>query len=1735
MHLPDGPTQRPAQLAASRARVTFFGVFKPRHSHTLRISMPASEDAPPSADICAQIDRLIDQERILDAHALLGKTDRWREWTDPQALLTTARLLNYCGNSHGSHRLVLRAQRLAPNSPDCAYRFALERFSRHGPFECLRWLDACGFVKDADPACERDADFLTLKARALYHFRDFDQAALLIDRALSAFPDRGWFWMEKADFLRAQDRYEEALECSGMALQFSPHRLWAVRTRADLLQLLRRDDEALALLETSVAATQSGSLAIGLASALEEQGLPEAVLTALDTAQNRLPLADPAHRQWIAARRCDALHRLGRNTEALAVAQQADPAKNAYFRRLVERLSAAEPAPRRIHLPVGFIRQHHMTCAPATISAIAGYWENPIDHLQLARDICYDGTPDHAERAWLEAHGWHVREFTVTWDAAVALLDRGCPFLIVTVGVGSGHMQAVIGYDLRLRTLLVRDPYQRAFAEWDADTVLKEQAPHGPRGVVMIPAAEQTRLADLVLPDTELHDQLYAFRRALFLHQREKAAEAAANINRLAPDHASTHRTHRDLSHYDSHPAAALPSVEALNRLFPDHINFQIELVDLFENLGRTHEAREKLEQLGGPKSYLALQRRRALNRLADARLAPSAGRTLRRILRFGPTDPENLRAYANFLWGRGDHGEATAIYRLAATAGDKNEHHWRAWFLACRHQRQENACLSMLRDRFQQWGRASARPARTLCDALDELDRSEAFFSTLQQALAWRPDDGELALYAALKLARHRRIAESNALIEKARGFCAPAAWARASAQLAEMTHDHPRALALWREAAALNPADSEAQDACIRFTRICEGRAAALAAIEKNCAASPNLFSLHRLHLEWLREEPAETALTAVNAYLERNPEDAWLLRERSHILRRLGRHADALNDARRATVIEPRSTASHCVLSRCLRDLHDHAQARASAQDGIRLDIDATHLFDDLLAACTTREEREAAVRFLEAELIRQVSWNGACLDYTRVARGTLEGEALLLSLRRIHAAQSVHWSTGSTVASCLDELGRTSEALPVAQENTRRFPLVPRVWLDLAALHRRANDLAAEIAALEETLRLNPAWSVASRRLSIAQEQQRQPAAAEQTLRRAIAVSPADALNHGWLADLLWRSGRTEEAISAIEEAVRCDPAYDWAWERLHQWSVSVHRESRALPAAEALATARAGETAGWLRLVRLRFQEEFTEANLAALDRASQADPLDTDVYDLRAELLVHHRRLHEAAASCAPAVYAGKIPFRLRGRAAWVKFSSGYTADAIAEMEKILAEVPEYTWGWSLLTEWFAAADRERDALKAAEKWAWLSPHDAVPLGWIGSLQRRDGERRKARETFTRALALHPEYAFAARELLELQLQEPDHAAAEKTIAHIQAHFSPAEHRRAVLQLLCAKRDYPAANATFQNLAGLPDATSYHLHNALEALIKAGQDKAARRILDAKIADPASHPDTPALWLQAQHERSVFLTALSFHRLRPAPQHETPLPSQYIERLAQKRARFHLLALRLLRRKQLREFTEAWGQLGYGLASLNLHRTTIHWLRDWRSRQKGVFPYMLSNLALCLFTVNRPRLATEVVRHALQLSPDGTYTKLTGWLALEAALAGRTADARETLRLAAPPANSTYNHALHSLASILADFQELPDTRERRKHLDDYLDKVESLRARYPGDFTDRALAHHLKRTRLALTRSSGSWVRNLRFKIQSPRAHTGQSLELGWRHLFFGFIALRLLFLFLD
>src|SRR5262249_39015622 len=298
----------------------------------------------------------------------------------------------------------------------------------------------------------------------------------------------------------------------------------------------------------------------------------DAAWEGLEETERLAPLRDKEMTQWLAARRSDAAYHLGRPADALAFARQV---KGKFYETLVRRLENP-PTPRRFALPVPFVRQHFETSARARLAAVCRFWSMPGDHLERAAAITYAGTPNHSERQWAEDHGWRTREFTVTWDSAVALLDRGVPFTLSTPEPNGSHLQTVVGYDAVRRTLLLRDPNERHQVEMLGDGLQERYRASGPRGMALVPAAEGDRLAGLDLPDAELYDLRHELDRALEAHRRDRAGKAYRSLQKKAAGHPITLWARRTLAAYDGDAAAELAAVEKLLLLFPDDLCLQL-------------------------------------------------------------------------------------------------------------------------------------------------------------------------------------------------------------------------------------------------------------------------------------------------------------------------------------------------------------------------------------------------------------------------------------------------------------------------------------------------------------------------------------------------------------------------------------------------------------------------------------------------------------------------------------------------------------------------------------------------------------------------------------------------------------------------------------------------------------------------------------------------------------------------------------------------------------------------------------------------------------------------------------------------------------------------------------------------------------------------------------------------------------------------------------------------------
>ena len=1618
----------------------------------------------------------------VQAHELARNVAPLEEWRGVEAQILAGRLAGNLGAERLGRWLHARAWRTDRTCAEAGYFRALDLAHYRGPYAAWRFLETQASFPGA--AQRVQADLLGLRARVAAQFRDFDRAEGLLAEAEKLGGTQAWLWCERAFCLQFQDAFEEALQAAQEALRVRPWFRPAVQFAAQLLQTAGKDQEALELLRGSLEHVESGAIACQLAVVEFELGMHRESVVSWERMRFLSPLFNEAMVKWWEGRMAEAHYHCGDFSRAAEHARNAGEKFDAEF---AERLSAPGAAKCRVHLEVGFVRQHHMTCAPATLSALSRYWGMAVDHAVLAEKICYDGTPDHVERHWAVENGYIAREFRVTWEAAVELLDRGVPFTLATVETTSAHLQAVIGYDAMRRTLLVRDPSLRIHQEFPVEPLLQRYAPYGPRGMALVPAGEADRLASVKLPDEEYYDVYHRLQRALHAHDRAGAEVLLAEMEQLNAEHRLTLFARRDLAFYDASPTRQLSCAEGLLARFPNSNNFRWSKLSALRELSRKSEYGEYLKEIAHAEDSDPLFWRELAKELSlEDRGRGSARRYALRALRWNPTEAESLVTFANLLWDQRKFSEATDLYRFASCMRDSVEGYARRWFVAARHLRQTDVALDWIRRRFKRLGQRSSVPASTLFQALDALDLTGEAFECLETAVSIRPEDGDLLLFAADANARHGRYDCADALLNSAEKHVARMAWLRTAAAIAAYRCDLNRSLALWSELIKAEPLMLDAQRAVTRLIAELDGRAAALIHIRAVCDRFPFHVLLHRLWIEWMNEESAKDAEEVIRRTLALDEADAWTRRELALTLARQRRFDEALAAADRALEIEPRNPNSHSVRAQVLLSAARFAEAREGAKETLRLAIDTSHAVPILINASESTEEKRAALAFIRDELVSQVVFGDGLLAYRDAAFPILEPAELLENLRQAHSARPDLWHTWSALVQQLLDMQQLEEALALANQATERFPLLPRLWYDLA-LVCKLKGREQEIAALERALQLSPGWSLPARALSSAHQRNGDFAGARHVLENAIASTPLDALNHGCLAEVLWLAVEKEAAIARVEQAIRIEPGYDWGWDALREWSQQMGIANRAEALARELTRERPGEARSWLRLAQ-SLPADRLEERLAALDRAVTLDPRYVDALDGRAILLAEANRFDEAFATCASPATGEALPVILQGRAAWIHARRGDLVTAVKTMRTVVEKSPDYYWGWSSLADWLAALERYSEALQAAKTMARLAPRRAAPLSYIADLQARLGNEREACDTLRRAFELDPREEYAGRALFDRQLKSGSLAEAEKTLLTLEQHQPGGRTRAARIRLLCRRKEKATALGELRSICFLPEREGPVIALAAGAFGEAGWAREAERVFHESLDAEGVNPEVGAQWVAHFTKRGSWGHRNRLYRLDPSSPLGRRARVGYLGAIgAQGRTRY---MENLLTRDgaSLREDVQCWGKVGYVYTTKGMFKQAVSWGADW-SKRTDAEPWMLINLALALRSTGKPGEALVVNRAALELHGDHTTPHHALWVALEESIAGEFGTARARLATVPTQGLGAFHQAAHALATALISVQSAAPE-ERRAVYDQH--KTLLRQSSLHGAFADVAMRPVAKRAVFALAKLAG-------------------------------------------
>lgn len=1562
-------------------------------------------------DVFDEVKRLADSGNSYSALPLL---DALAGETRVEAQTLRSRVVRHLGNDRRAKAIDLLVWRAHPHHPEAMVAYLRGFSERRGLYRAWQWAKSIRFPEDAPADCA--ADWHALRASMAVALRDADTAERLFAQARSLVPDDPWIRVQQAYGLAGLDRYDEAIDVAREAMSLAADYRAAVQALAHFLSLKARDEEAIGLLEQASLRMRSADVEMQLAGFLTEQSRFDDAARALQRAREFSPLADTQRRRWLDQQSATNLLARGRFEEAIPLCKKlGDPFHVGIAERLEPIIRGAAARPRRVLLDVEFVRQHHMTCSPATLAALSHYWGREAEHVEIAEQICYNGTPTSSERAWAERNGFVAKEFTVNWEVATRLVDAGLPFALTTRFTNSGHTQAVVGYDEARRTLLIRDPTHRVHAEFSANELFESLRANGPRGMVVLPPGQVHRLEGIALPDADRWNDHYAVVAALDQHDRDAANEVAQRQQQTDPDHWLTLWSLRSLAAYDGDGAQSVALTQRLIEQFGERPELLWQLQQAMGQAATRPEMLKVCEHAVRRYPYdFALRAQLAFVCLDDVRESKRAETHLTFALRVNPVDAPNWRAMADVLWQSGERREALEHYRIASCLGETTEDMAAAYSAACRLLGESGRAIEWLRRREARLGGKSSAPAMTCFKELELLERAPEAFELIEQARLRRPEDDVLRLFCAQKYLQYGALEKAHAALSEAAGRVRHVDRLRVEALFARHEGRLGDAWFSIARACEQEPVRVDLQTLAVDILSQREGRSAALDYLRDVCAKHRTLIGMHALLLRSLPTDALHERETVLRHVLSLNERNAYMWRELADNLCRQQRLPEAWEAANRSLEQAPQDASTHSVLASLHFAANEIEAGQARCRDALRCSIEQAYAFNMLVRSCTSHEGRLEALEYIEAQLREQVVRGDAPLLFQTVAKFAYSPDELESRLRALRDERPELWQTWLALVLQLIDTGKLEAGRQLIDEALERFSLTPRLHYERARVAAIQGRSADALDAVRRTLQLSPAWSMAIQLyVDLALNDPALLESALALLDSPLSRSDESADCQALRARVLWQMNERERALATIESALLQWPRHAQAWRLQGAYARAQREPDRIRRFAQQVLERHPYDIESRIRLAETA--RSLADA-LSELDRAAQIEPMNQTVYIARLDALLRHRAFDEAMKAVEDAPWGAHTPTSIRRYRPRILWQSGQSDEAIASMRALLQQESADSSLWQELVDWLNATPQVDDYMAAARELVRLAPGLAIAHGHMGHAYRKKGETELAIQSLRTAMELDADYAFAPFALTDLLL-DTDWREAEPVLRVLRARFPGAPVALREIRYALASENLSTLDEALAEIVRVPIEQSDLFAEAAKRL-KKGEGK--RKLIDAiRTAFEAGRAGEAAIshWIEKEIDLS---NPEETDNLSPYMDGESD-PNDHFKialvRCAAREGRGGLVWIVVERYSQaLRANLRGWAQASYALVTCGQYARAVEWLHDWR--RDDAPSWALDNLSLAMRELDMLDAAHEVALASHAKMPTGPQALI--FLAADAALADDLDALRRYLALLRP-------------------------------------------------------------------------------------------------------------------
>jgi tetratricopeptide (TPR) repeat protein len=1520
-------------------------------------------------------------------------------WPTAELELLRARTLSNLGNDRASNALIWHLWRKNPTLPGLSPLIA-SLYRQSKPLIALKMLPI--IEQNANPNVTDIASLRAEKAETLIRFRDFAAAEECLSDLASWGND--WHWISLATVKYAQDDYAQALDILSQILERNPGFRPAILFKANILQLQDDLTQAIATLLDVWKNSQSFWVGRALCSLFIESQQYTDAYECLERLKTLPAFSSKDSERILRSLQADLLCAEQRYDEALDYIEQ----KSFYGKTVVDTIKRNASGKAKKVLDVPFVRQANMTCAPASITAVAAYWGSVVAQADVIEAICYGGTQAIDERRWAEENGWYVQEFQLNYSLAKNLIDLGIPVLLATVEPGSAHLQVLVGYDETMGTYLLRDPYHRRLQQMLVDASHEYYAASGPRAMVMAPLSYSEKIKSLNLTCSTLYDCLYQINCALKKNLRELAIEQLATARHLDEHHRLTIICERAVAIYDGDDARILATTEKLLALFPQDVNFQLSKVSSLYSLGSSKQMLDYLRPIAEQASSHFLLRSRLADHLRnDHRELARVELLYKNLLKASPIYTENLYSYAGVLWDKANYIESYQLYRFATCLEDTNERYAESFFKAARYHKETDKGLDFLRDRFFRFGKKSSGAAISLFNALDSLELTHEGLAVLDQAIDMRPEDGWLMTFTARKLLNQHQAARAMELVERAKPLVSEVRYNELVSEIFELKLQPDLAIQCLEKILQLEPLNTKANRSIMRLLIESGDRVKANDFIAQQLKKYPENSMLLELYIDWLDKGDYKAHVSGYEQFIQYHPMNAWGYRGLSDALCNLEMYDQALTAAEEAIAVANNSSASHYYHGRVLFAKQQPEAARQSFRKAIELSCDYTYAYSLLLQCGFNHQTQQEDLRFIYEQLMAQVSYGDGLLEYQKIAGQFFSFEEIIQFLEHALEVRPDLWHSWVALTLAYRDQGENLKALQLIERAAKRFPLLPRLFLELADSHRLLNrfDLAEQY--YRHALELSPTWTTPANSLCDLLERQGRYDEAISIQKTSMARNPLATSPYGYLADLYIHEQRIDEAILTLEQVLEIDPHYLWGWRTLFKLQNERANGQLVLDKLAAVCNVFSGD--GGLTLTYTSLLEDKVKASVI-LSAFLEKNPYHIEVCIEYVGCQVALGYIDHALQFTSEAYWNNNRPLAILVAESRSYAEQRDMTNAITRMEKVVSINSNFYDGWRYLARWYSDANIKEKAQLAIDHCVRLYPNDPGVLCYAAErMQSIEGDEKRIGDLLQRTFELDPLNQYNGLTYIDYILDQGEVERATDALALLERHQSDIYTRVRAFRIYILKKDIELALDIYRKALQDKNCPGWFIKNAWEDFNKANYgDNAISIIRDLRarqelFVDDAGHSlaefELQQLGLQ-KFEQELLKKEL-------VDDFDKRYLEAYIRKLIDSKA---YLPWKIIEKHQsvLVGDVKNWGLVGYLHAVEDRWSEAVNWFRRGtqlaEAEARSLYFYSLS-----LRETGKWDEGVAVMKDAFKQAPDAYREDVVVWYALDQLLEGSTA------------------------------------------------------------------------------------------------------------------------------